>query len=792
MGAVLFILVLLCLCVFIAACLMGGYVLYKRTRPVTPTDAPNLPDPSVVVGAVLEASKDPTLTPAEEAAIDKGLAEGAAQVPKPTPAPTPTPTPTPATNPVTPIPATVPISAAQNAINLIKENKNVAIGVGAQVAIALAVKAAMKVVLKRTEASLAKFTVKLAVTALRKIGVKLSTTILSRLGVKAAVTIGTKLAAGRAVAAATGPAAPFVNAAILCFDVLSIGLDLGDPGGYSAMGTKKAYADIKKGVDAELKKVFEEQGVPFPKTIGPLDKLTDADMQTLIDKEVTRILQQPNSKYLQPFMAALQVYTQQNPSASENDISIWAENHMTQNPIDIDAVTLEAMTATCTANQGKMDGESCMWGSKASCLSSYSWPLGEDDTYSEWVDGKCVVASQGLRGICEQNNLTYNQDTHTCDVTDTYCKSKGGNWRYSEELKDYDCTVGAGQSIAEAIFGTTIVRGLKQIFDTAQYEVCKPGEIDDGYFCRRTLCGDDKVADASLCYPKCKDGYSGVGPVCYSNCPDGWTDDGAFCRRSNYCEADKDRNGNLCYPKCNAGYSGVGPVCYSNCPEGWTDDGAFCRRSNYCGADKDRNGNLCYPKCNAGYSGTGPVCYEQCEAGFTDDGAFCRRSGYCAPDQDRNGALCYPKCRAGYYGVGPVCWQSCPDGYKDDGLFCRRDAHIYGKGCCKTIFGCKWSCPEGYITDPCTCRRNAHIFAKGSYTRGAGTPDTLIKAKASYTRGAGTPDVEVKAKASYTRGAGTPDVVVKAKESYGRGVGTPSTVKVRAKKRVVPFGTKDN
>jgi hypothetical protein len=58
-------------------------------------------------------------------------------------------------------------------------------------------------------------------------------------------------------------------------------------------------------------------------------------------------------------------------------------------------------------------------------------------------------------------------------------------------------------------------------------------------------CPSDKPdLDASLCYPKCKPGFHGVGPVCWADtknigtgipvglnpCPDGWNNDGLICR----------------------------------------------------------------------------------------------------------------------------------------------------------------------------------------------------------------------------------------------------------------------
>lgn len=46
---------------------------------------------------------------------------------------------------------------------------------------------------------------------------------------------------------------------------------------------------------------------------------------------------------------------------------------------------------------------------------------------------------------------------------------------------------------------------------------CRPGTFQSG----------------ALCYPGCKDGYTGAGPVCWQTCPTTHRDDGAFCRRDN-------------------------------------------------------------------------------------------------------------------------------------------------------------------------------------------------------------------------------------------------------------------
>lgn len=101
---------------------------------------------------------------------------------------------------------------------------------------------------------------------------------------------------------------------------------------------------------------------------------------------------------------------------------------------------------------------------------------------------------------------------------------------------------------------------------------CPAGTRDDGLTCFR----DAQIISANTksCpwYNKC-----GVGSSC-NKCPDGWENDGCTCRinpqassKSNYnrgvghlansCPAGTEQSGLLCYPACRDGYSGVGPLC---------------------------------------------------------------------------------------------------------------------------------------------------------------------------------------------------------------------------------------
>ena len=80
---------------------------------------------------------------------------------------------------------------------------------------------------------------------------------------------------------------------------------------------------------------------------------------------------------------------------------------------------------------------------------------------------------------------------------------------------------------------------------------CKTGYVNDGCTCRQPLyvyakktygrgvgvplsCGSKEEQSGALCYPPCKSGYSGVGPLCWSHCSGETTDTGADCLKKNY------------------------------------------------------------------------------------------------------------------------------------------------------------------------------------------------------------------------------------------------------------------
>ncbi len=91
-------------------------------------------------------------------------------------------------------------------------------------------------------------------------------------------------------------------------------------------------------------------------------------------------------------------------------------------------------------------------------------------------------------------------------------------------------------------------------------------------------------------YPKCKPGFHSVGCcICSPNCPPGQTDIGVSCAKKKYgrgvgkpvsaCASDQEKDALLCYPKCRRGFRGVGPVCWQRCPSGRVDCAAGCATS---------------------------------------------------------------------------------------------------------------------------------------------------------------------------------------------------------------------
>ena len=132
---------------------------------------------------------------------------------------------------------------------------------------------------------------------------------------------------------------------------------------------------------------------------------------------------------------------------------------------------------------------------------------------------------------------------------------------------------------------------------------------------------------------------------------DGNAEDGVevFNTTPNTCPPDKpEEDAGLCYPRCRAGFHGVGPVCWADtknigvgipvglepCPDGWNNDGLICR-------DPIRN--------DCSWKGLFGECWGRLTGGQLkgrlDNGGVCSGPGALSDDHpERIDGLCYRKC----------------------------------------------------------------------------------------------------------------------------------------------------
>ena len=140
-------------------------------------------------------------------------------------------------------------------------------------------------------------------------------------------------------------------------------------------------------------------------------------------------------------------------------------------------------------------------------------------------------------------------------------------------------------------------------------------------------CADDEEKDGALCYKKCKEGYTGVGPVCWQKS----------------CPSDKPlKRGAMCYEDCrNRGpewFNGSLLECAA-CNNGWKSDG-------FLGCKKP-----------GGWKPAWPYRKTRKQSGF---GSYGRGVGkplrVCSGDKsEKDAGLCYKPCKEGFKGVGPMC-----------------------------------------------------------------------------------------------------------------------------------------
>lgn len=99
------------------------------------------------------------------------------------------------------------------------------------------------------------------------------------------------------------------------------------------------------------------------------------------------------------------------------------------------------------------------------------------------------------------------------------------------------------------------------------------------WICGQGGCPEGKVKEGGLCYDPCKSGFHSDGAImCWKTYPDfpgaggGYLSTPTLTKASktvtgdvlSTCDESDERNGALCYPKCKKGMKGDGPMCWND------------------------------------------------------------------------------------------------------------------------------------------------------------------------------------------------------------------------------------
>jgi hypothetical protein len=493
---------------------------------------------------------------------------------------------------------------------------------------------------------------------------------------QAAIQSAAASTAATGVGAPVGAAISVAGALLAVFDGITLGLDLLDLGGYGELEFKSTYEKQKKELDEQTREDLKNEGYPEPyeQIMGPLDALSEDQLTTVISEKYNAVF---SSKYFQSIMKNV---SDKSEGKTEDEILLLFDEELDKVSSEIQK---QSYSEICKSVGGMLIGDDKCSYTKEEC-NGYEWPIplnGADTDVSSlqfrrYVDGKCIAEGPDIRSACEEAGIPYDFETGICAMTEEYCLKKGADWRNN------DCYIDDGQKALEFLLGETVTRGLKQVFDTKQYESCQENEKDDGYFCRKQLCKDGDGLELETCYPKPNDGYYGAGPYAWAKCPLD-RDGGVFCTRDTYGRGP----GND---------PGIG-----DCPEGSTSNffgdcmakqvdredgvnhsepwGKSWDKSDGCSWNRHIEAGVCFRACPDGYFGRA---YEKCWAnGANSDGVVRkmteRGKKECGHWQESNGnGWCYDKCKEGYHGVGPFCTQDCPP--NTHGETCTKNS--YGRG----------------------------------------------------------------------------------------------------------------
>ena len=578
--------------------------------------------------------------------------------------------------------------------------------------------------------------------------------LVAKVGPKAAVTAGkagviaAKAGTMLAKMVSMGP----VSALLMAIDIVSLALDLACCGGYcnvvEAGKYEKTRDEFKGNIQVYLDDTNKElvaageEVITWPIVWGPIDKLDTATLNQKLGAKVDEIMNDPTHPVMAPLVTKLRDAVAAGTVTTSDQMSAF----ITEN-VESAALAEAAKMKLCPEVGGKIvDNKWCSWDTKAACEGSFKWPIGETnktDHYVTWDQTKQVCNKDPLsglmRGVCEGTKgkdsdagFPWDPVKNTCTINEAYCLGKSMQW----DRVGNKCTLSKGQEVAEMLFGTTVVRGLNQLYDAKQYEDCPPGSrpageiaalavaacgigtlgigavacaATAGTYIGQTMCSTDKCPDgqarqSGLCYPECKKATPEEKTM-------GWDDYTAKAMDTPGAQGVMIQG--MCYRCPPAYYKSAPGMCQrktnttlgtmSTCPDGFTDSGLFCNV-------KTRQIGVGRAMTTSGGGCSGGGCNTSCPK---VPGCCCKTSCTkvsCAPvvtkcpdNTDKIDSLCYAKCNAGEEhvpGMPYLCRKSggllvqekikmgvCPPDKDRIGAQCFKKCSDYGPGWVRTVQG---------------------------------------------------------------------------------------------------------
>jgi hypothetical protein len=337
--------------------------------------------------------------------------------------------------------------------------------------------------------------------------------------------------------AAMGP----VGAMIGLFDLATMAIDMADPEGYSKLETKEMMDSVRKQSVSALQKIQEKLKTPLPipgplfymdtkvqeTAIGAIQQIITGGPDTNTDKTLTDNYAAGKYNHLADIWTSMLKRANGALSSPDNikkltdggSYSTFISDYMKKDK-DWKLYNSLLTAELCRSNNGDVitkdkDGNTvseCSYNStdcKTKWKDHYSKDASGGDLKKMFINRyndelkHCELQLPGVYNTCVGVGLEYDIENDNCHFTQDYCSQMGADF---DNSRGGSCSVNGFQEGLESMFGKTLVRGFRKLFDD-NLEPCAPGEQDDGVFCTTTDCNQyttESELDSGLCYVPCK------------------------------------------------------------------------------------------------------------------------------------------------------------------------------------------------------------------------------------------------------------------------------------------------